>query len=110
MIHRTTKRTPTRLGFGLLCMSATLFVQAADQPKITAAKDLIGFSIGDDYHMANYTQISSLLQKWDAESDRLKVVSIGKTEEGRTQYMAILTTFNRSDSPSHCSSNLLIWV
>ena len=42
--------------------------------------------------IANYTQISALLQKWDAESDRMTVVSIGTTEEGRTQYMAIITS------------------
>jgi hypothetical protein len=67
-----------------------LFAQSA--PKITPAKDLIGFSIGDDYCMASYTQISACLKKWDTESERLKVVSIGVTEEGRPQYMAIITS------------------
>jgi hypothetical protein len=63
----------------------------AAEPKLTPAKDIIGFSIGDDYCMANYTQISALMKKWDEESDRMKVVSIGNTEEGRPQYMAIIT-------------------
>jgi len=77
----------------LACLGSLAAVCAfAAEPKLTPAKDIIGFSIGDDYMMANYTQITALLQKWDAESDRLKVVSIGTTEEGRPQYMAIITS------------------
>ena len=67
-------------------------VGEAQTPKITTQKDLIGFTIGDDYHMASYTQISTMLKKWETESDRLKVVSIGNTEEGRPQYMAIISS------------------
>lgn len=59
---------------------------------ITPPKDMLGFNIGDDYHMASYTQISTMMKKWDDESDRLKVVSIGTTEEGRAQYMGIITS------------------
>jgi hypothetical protein len=92
MIKRLLNRTSVPLGLGLLCLSSMASLRAADAPKITPQKDIIGFTIGDDYHMANYTQISALMQKWDAESDRLKVVSIGNTEEGRPQYMAIITS------------------
>lgn len=77
---------------GLVALSVLAGGLAAAEPKLTPAKDLIGFSIGDDYCMANYTQISALLKKWDEESDRIKVVSIGNTEEGRPQYMAIITS------------------
>ena len=59
---------------------------------ITPAKDLIGFTIGDDYHMANYTQISTLWKKWATQTDRMKLVSIGNTEEGRPEYMCIITS------------------
>src|ERR1700712_4276674 len=81
--------SPARIGL-VLCGLTAASVGLA-QPKITTQKDIIGFTIGDDYHMASYTQISTLLKKWDEESDRLKVVSIGNTEEGRPQYMAIIT-------------------
>jgi len=43
-------------------------------------------------HMANYTQISAMLKKWETETDRMKVVSIGNTAEGRPQYMAIISS------------------
>ncbi len=74
----------------LLCGLAATSLMAA--PSITPPKDIIGFNIGDDYHMASYTQISTMMKKWESESDRLKVVSIGTTEEGRTQYMGIVTS------------------
>ena len=85
------QNTLKRLSLGVLSLAAASLLPAAE-PRITPAKDQIGFSIGDDYMIANYTQISALLQKWDAESDRMTVVSIGTTEEGRTQYMAVITS------------------
>jgi hypothetical protein len=80
-----------RLGAAPLLFAATTTLIGA-APKITPAKDIIGFTLGDDYQVANYTQITTLLKKWEVESDRLKVVSIGLTEEGRPQYMAIVTS------------------
>jgi hypothetical protein len=81
---------PARIGLALCGLLAASIGSA--QPKITPQKDIIGFTIGDDYKMASYTQISTMLKKWETESDRLKVVSIGNTEEGRPQYMAIISS------------------
>ncbi len=62
------------------------------QPKLTSPKDHFGFAIGDDYQLANYTQYEAYLKKLDAESDRLTVVPMGKSAEGRTMYLSIVTT------------------
>ena len=51
-----------------------------------------GGSPGPDYQLATYTQFVEYWQKLDKESDRLKVVEIGKTAEGRPQLMAIVTS------------------
>jgi hypothetical protein len=59
---------------------------------VTTPKQQFGFNIGDDYQLANYTQFVEYWQKLDKESDRLKVVEIGKTAEGRPQLMAIITS------------------
>eukprot|EP01034_Spumella_vulgaris_P011435 gene11435-14551_t len=77
---------------GLILITANVFAAAPAPTKITPAKDIIGFSIGDDYKLANYTQLTALLKKWDSETDRMKVVTIGTTSEGRPQYMAIITS------------------
>lgn len=51
-----------------------------------------GFNIGDDYRMVNYVQETAYLQKLAKESDRMKLVDIGPSAEGRHQYMAIITS------------------
>jgi len=80
------------MGGGLFAATAGWPILSAAEPKISSPKELIGFSIGDDYHMANYTQISTMWKKWAEQSDRLKLVSIGNTEEGRPQLMCIISS------------------
>src|SRR6185369_17195973 len=59
---------------------------------ITSPKQQFGFNIGDDYQLPNYDQFVDYWHKLDRESDRMKVVEIGKTAEGRPQLMAIITS------------------
>jgi hypothetical protein len=61
-------------------------------PKVTTPKAFLGFDLGDDYCLANYKQYAGYLAKLETESDRLKVVEIGKTEEGRPQLMGVVTS------------------
>src|SRR3954447_13632639 len=58
---------------------------------ITTPKAQFGFAIGDDYQLATYRQLADYWRKLDGESDRLSLVEIGKTAEGRPQLMAIVT-------------------
>jgi len=77
-----------------LAIMATLFAGtliAQTTPKVTTPKQALGFSLGDDYQMATYAQLETYWKKLAAESDRMKLVSIGKTEEGRDQWMAIIS-------------------
>ncbi|MDQ3213128.1 MAG: peptidase, partial [Acidobacteriota bacterium] len=59
---------------------------------VTSPRQQFGFDIGDDYQLATYTQFVEYWRKLDAESDRMRVVDIGKTAEGRPQLMAIVTS------------------
>jgi hypothetical protein len=63
----------------------------AAQQRLTSPKAFFGFNIGDDYRLANYDQFSAYWRKLDAESNRMQVLEIGKTAEGRPQLMAIVT-------------------
>src|SRR5215468_11573672 len=65
---------------------------AQSAPKITSPKEALGFNLGDDYMVANYTQLETYWKKLASESSRMKLESIGKTEEGRDQYMAIISS------------------
>jgi hypothetical protein len=62
------------------------------QASITPPKAHLGFSFGDDYQLANYTQIVEYWRRLDAESDRMVLREIGRTAEGRPHMMAIVTS------------------
>src|SRR6185295_10533761 len=81
---------PRMLLVALALYAASLSAQTA--PKITTPKEFLGFHIGDDYQVANYTQLEAYWKKLAAESARMKLVDIGPTEEGRHQYMAIISS------------------
>ncbi len=82
-------RTLSALALSLAFAAAT---PAQNSQRLTTPKEALGFDVGDDYQLANYTQLTAWWKKLAAESDRMKLVEIGKSEEGRPQYMAILTS------------------
>ena len=60
--------------------------------RVTSPAQEFGARIGDDYFLATYRQLEQYWKKLDAESDRVRLVSIGQTEEGRTQWMSIVSS------------------
>lgn len=68
------------------------FAAMAQSPHVTSPKEALGFNVGDDYQMASYTQLESWWKKLEAESNRMKLVDMGQTAEGRHQYMAIISS------------------
>lgn len=60
--------------------------------QITTPRQFFGFDIGDDYALANHTQLEAYWHTLDRESDRMVVVDIGRTAEGRTQWMAVVSS------------------
>ncbi len=80
----------------LLALSIALSVAAATpllaQRGITTPLAQFGHNIGDDYFLANYTQMLDYWRKLDRESDRMRLVRIGTTAEGRPMVMAIITS------------------
>jgi hypothetical protein len=68
---------------------------------VTSPKTALGFNIGDDYELANYTQISAYWRTIDRESHRVSVVEYGTTSEGRPMLMAIITSPANHQRLSH---------
>ena len=68
--------------------------RAVQSPRahITTPKEALGFNFGDDYQLATYRQIEAYWKTLDRESDRLVLHDMGKTAEGRSQWMAIVTS------------------
>lgn len=61
----------------------------ADQ--VTTPKQFLGFDVCADYQLADYGQLTAYWKLLEKQSSRLHVQSIGKTEEGRDQLMAVVT-------------------
>ena len=64
---------------------------AQSTTSITSPKQEFGHDIGEDYFLANYQQLLKYWDKLDRQSNRLQVVRIGTTAEGRPMVMAIIT-------------------
>ncbi|MCX2481757.1 M14 family metallopeptidase [Pedobacter sp. MC2016-15] len=74
-------------------LSATLLLTASlgVAQTVPSPKQHFGFNMGDDYKLANYTQTVAYYKKL-AASPRTKLVDIGLTEEGRHEYMMVVSS------------------
>ena len=86
------KRFAALVTLAVMVAVATPVAQRATAPKTTAPKEQFGFDIGDNYRLVNYTQYVDYLKKLDVQSERMVVTEIGKTEEGRPELTAIITS------------------
>src|SRR5688500_2331438 len=86
-----TRRTLVVAAAVLAIAHAHTSTQPSDARSITTPEQHLGAPIGDDYFLATYGQLESYWKQLDRESDRMTLVDIGRTEEGRTQWMAVVT-------------------
>ena len=59
---------------------------------LTSPKEQFGFDVGADFRLVSYSQLLAYWRVLDAESDRLSLETIGRTAEGRTMIMAVVTS------------------
>ncbi len=85
------RRGASTLLFILLAGAACTGVPGAP-PSVTTPEEQFGHEIGADYVLPNYRQLSEYWHVLAAESDRMVLDTIGQTEEGRDQLMAIITS------------------
>ncbi|RZK65394.1 MAG: peptidase, partial [Pedobacter sp.] len=82
----------TKFYFKKFCFAFLILSSSAMAQDVPTPKSHFGFTIGDDYQLANYTQTEAYFKKLAETSKRVKLVDIGKTEEGRSQYMLIVSS------------------
>lgn len=76
------------LSISLALLLSTGLTRAQSVP---TPKEHFGFNIGDNYQLATYSQTEAYFKKLASTSDRTKLVEMGKTEEGRPQWMLIVS-------------------
>jgi hypothetical protein len=71
-----------------------LFVLGAalQAASVTSPRRFFGFEIGDDHRLINYVQLGAYWNKLASESGRVRLFDIGKSAEGRTILMAVVTS------------------
>ena len=87
--RRPGRRVPAIIGIVAFVLA---FGSLQAQAKVTSPREQFGFNIGDDYQLVNYTQLLAYWKKLAAESERMTLVDIGRTAEGRPMVMAIITS------------------
>jgi hypothetical protein len=85
------RRTPSAAS-AVLLVALLAAAAPAQAPAITTPKAAFGFDVGDDYSLANYQQLKAYWEKLATESDRIKLLNIGTTAEGRPQLAAVVTS------------------
>ncbi|MBN9122381.1 MAG: peptidase [Planctomycetes bacterium] len=86
--------SPLALAIGIALVGSLAPANSAEPaaPRVATPKAHFGFDLGDDYCLANYEQYAAYLTRLEKESDRIKVVDIGRTAEKRPQLMAVVTS------------------
>jgi len=60
--------------------------------KVTAPQEFFGFQMGADYKLARWDKIVEYFDRLGAESDRIKVINMGKSTEGNPFLLAIISS------------------
>ena len=86
----------TAIAMFLVCATTTRAQDGAISPAtdggITAPSQAFPQEPGSDYYLADYTAYEAYLQTLAQQSDRMRLVDIGQSAEGRTQWMAIVSS------------------
>jgi hypothetical protein len=69
--------------------------------QVTTPEEQFGHQVGANYELVNYTELQEYWQRLAVESDRMVLDTIGWSEEGRPQLMAILTSPENHRNLSH---------
>src|SRR5437016_12675075 len=77
----------------VVASAAVLATLVSAQPTIPTPQSVIGWEPCADYKLATYEQIENYFRKLAAATPaRMRLVDIGKTAEGRTQVLAIISS------------------
>ena len=64
---------------------------AAAQSAIPTPESVLGFSVGADLELATYDESIGYFEQLDRASDRLRLIEVGRTSEGRPWYLALIS-------------------
>jgi len=81
----------------ILSLSIILLILPAIITAQTSPKDFLGHKVGADYKLADYSQITAYFKKLDEESEKIKLLNIGKSTLGKPMLLAVITSKENMD-------------
>jgi len=82
----------TILFFLFVIVSPCFFHLNLQSQTIPAPESVLGFKVGEDYHLADYKQILNYFRELAAASDRVRLFTIGKTSMGQDMIYAVISS------------------
>ena len=76
----------------LFTLAATGAPRGTASAQLTTPEEQFGYRIGTDYQLVNYRGLTDYWHLLAEQSDRMTLESIGRTSEGREQWMATITS------------------
>jgi hypothetical protein len=75
-----------------LCVAALLAAVSVALAQVPTPESVLGHKPGDDFYLASYDDSLGYFQKLAHATDKLKLVQVGKTSQGRDWYIAIISS------------------
>ncbi|MGQ5260906.1 M14 family zinc carboxypeptidase [Micromonospora sp. ZYX-F-536] len=94
-MKRRLSRTTVSVACALTLVGAPVLTSATTATasnRVPKPESVIGWAPCADYKLATYEQIADYYRAIDRASDRMRLVEIGRTSEGRPQLMAIVSS------------------
>ena len=86
-------RTAMRSMAAVLALSAAVGAMgAAERPAPPSPREVLGFDVGQDRVLASYGEAARYLRVLAERSDRVRLLPIGTTVEGRTMLVAVVSS------------------
>ena len=77
---------------GLILAGTAFTSPTLAQTNLPTPESVLGHKPGDDFYLASYDEALDYMRKLDQASDRVRMVSVGKTSRGLDWYMAFIST------------------
>lgn len=71
---------------------ATATQLGSAQGSVPTPESVLGFDVGADFHLASYDESLDYFQRLSGSSDRVELIEVGRTSEGRRWYVAVVSS------------------
>ena len=83
---------PRRTAAAFAVLTLALGLPAAAQQVVPTPESVLGFRPGDDFKLATYEESIEYFKRLDAASDHVQLMDVGRTSEGRSWYLAVISS------------------